>query len=333
MLQTTRAFFGKQKAEQSREGARVAQHRTNLKGPCARNILQTLQPVHNRVKNRTPDLQVLVDLLSFIQFFVLTIFRQMEFKNKTQRENYCIGQVLVLFIGNLVLWLLWHVLHFTVSIFYLVLAIASVAESYFISSGLLRKYRTLNLSKLRYLAIVVETEEACQTSKITELLQWLGDIGVKHICLYDQEGVMKKSKQVILEKLNNAMVFEEAGKNDKLVDHNPMTLEFTSFSDGKEAVTKAAHLLFMKYMKLIKLAGDQKEQIFTEPHMAEALRVVGCKGPDPDLLLVYGPARCHLGFPLWRIRYTEIVHMGPLESMRYGSLKKAIYKFTMVNDS
>ena len=69
------------------------------------------------------------------------------------------------------------------------LGIASVAESYFISSGLLRKYRTLNLSKLRYLAIVVESEEACQTSKVTELLQWLGDIGVKHVCLYDQEGI------------------------------------------------------------------------------------------------------------------------------------------------
>ncbi|MCH87335.1 nogo-B receptor-like, partial [Trifolium medium] len=32
-----------------------------------------------------------------------------------------------------------------------------------------------------------------------------------------------------------------------------------------------------------------------------------CKGPEPDLLLVYGPVRSHLGFPPWRIRYTEIV--------------------------
>lgn len=37
------------------------------------------------------------------------------------------------------------------------------------------------------------------------------------------------------------------------------------------------------------------------------LVLTGCGGPDPDLLLVYGPARCHLGFPPWRIRYTEIV--------------------------
>ena len=29
----------------------------------------------------------------------------------------------------------------------------------------------------------------------------------------------------------------------------------------------------------------------------------------PDLLLVYGPVRSHLGFPAWRLRYTEIVYV------------------------
>ncbi|KAH7517856.1 hypothetical protein FEM48_Zijuj09G0108500 [Ziziphus jujuba var. spinosa] len=159
--------------------------------------------------------------------------------------------------GNLVLLLLWHILHFIVSTFYFVLEIA----------------------------------------------RWRGAIGVKSVCLYDKEGVMKKSKQAILEKLNNA----ESGENDKHVDHNHMMLEFASFSDGKEAVTKAANSLFLKHLKLNKLAGDQERQIFTEPHMAEALKAIGCKGAGPDLLLVYGPARCHLGFPVWRIRYAEIV--------------------------
>ncbi|XP_060676371.1 uncharacterized protein LOC107404940 isoform X2 [Ziziphus jujuba] len=200
-------------------------------------------------------------------------------------------------------------------------------------NGFLKKYKSLNLGKLRCLAIVIESEEAYQTLQVIELLQWLGAIGVKSVCLYDKEGVMKKSKQAILGKLNNAVIFEESGENDKLVDHNHMMLEFASFSDGKEAVTKAANLLFMKYLKLNKLAGDQEGQIFTEPHMAEALKAIGCKGADPDLLLVYGPARCHLGFAVWRIRYTEIVHMGPLKSMRYGSLIKAIYKFTMVRQN
>ena len=47
---------------------------------------------------------------------------------------------------------------------------------------------TLHVIKLRYLAIVVESEEAYQTSKIIELLQWLAAINVKHVCLYDKEG-------------------------------------------------------------------------------------------------------------------------------------------------
>ena len=33
----------------------------------------------------------------------------------------------------------------------------------------------------------------------------------------------------------------------------------------------------------------------------------GSKGPEPDLLLVYGHVRSHLGFPAWRLRNTEIM--------------------------
>jgi ditrans,polycis-polyprenyl diphosphate synthase len=43
--------------------------------------------------------------------------------------------------------------------------------------------------------------------------------------------------------------------------------------------------------------------------MSGALKAIGCGGPEPDLLLVYGPARCHLGFPAWRLRYTEIMYV------------------------
>lgn len=52
----------------------------------------------------------------------------------------------------------------------------------------MKSYKALNLGKLRYLAIVVGSEEAYQTSKVIELLQWLEAIGVKHVCLYDMEG-------------------------------------------------------------------------------------------------------------------------------------------------
>lgn len=91
-------------------------------------------------------------------------------------------------IGNFGLQLLWFILHLSVNTWYFLLEIAHVVESYFISSGLMKSYKALNLGKLRYLAIVVGSEEAYQTSKVIELLQWLEAIGVKHVCLYDMEG-------------------------------------------------------------------------------------------------------------------------------------------------
>ncbi|KAL5562634.1 hypothetical protein UlMin_032381 [Ulmus minor] len=174
----------------------------------------------------------------------------MEFIIELRRAYYFIG-----LIGNVGLQLLWHILHLIINIFYLMVGIACVVESYLISSGQ-AKYGT-----------------------------W---------------------------------PFQEIG-NVKLADQNHMTLEFASFPDGKEAVTKAANFLFEKYITLNTLDGDQGEKIFTEAHMTEALKAI-----EPDLLLVFGPVRCHLGF---------LVHMGPLKSMRYGSLVKAIYKFATVRQN
>ncbi|XP_031267063.1 dehydrodolichyl diphosphate synthase complex subunit NUS1-like [Pistacia vera] len=233
-------------------------------------------------------------------------------------------------IGNLGLHVLWYFLHFIVSLWYFALGVICALESYLISIGILKRYEALDINKLRYLVVVVESEEAYQIPKIIELLQWLVALGVKRVCLYDTEGILKKSKDSILVKLNNATVFEEADQSNPLLDHKHISVEFASFSDGKEAVAKAANLLFRRYLKLGDSDKIQEEKIFTEARMTEALTAVGCRGPEPDLLLVYGPARCHLGFPAWRIRYTEIIHMGSLNSMKYGSLIKAIYRFTMV---
>ncbi|XP_056689550.1 uncharacterized protein [Spinacia oleracea] len=171
--------------------------------------------------------------------------------------------------------LLWNILHFLVTIWYWVNDGVHMLESYLITYGLFQKYKSLDPSKVRYLAIVVESEEAHQISEVIKLLHWVADIGVKHVCLYDME----------------------------------------------------ANLLFLKY----KDGGDKPK--FTEPLLDEALGLVGCSGPDPDLLLNYGPARCHLGFPAWRMRYTEIVHMGYLKSKKYGSLIKAIYRFTTIRQN
>ncbi|XP_023007519.1 dehydrodolichyl diphosphate synthase complex subunit nus1-like isoform X2 [Cucurbita maxima] len=233
-------------------------------------------------------------------------------------------------IGILGLQLIWIFLHFIVSSFYFVVSIATTLESYLISCGFLRKYNHLDINRVQYLAIVVESDEAYNTLKIIELLQWLESMGIRSVCLYDAEGVLKQSKEIILKKVKNASVFQT---NEPLqLNCKGFTLEFISASDGKEAVARAASFLLKDKWRKTNMSGDSN-QCFSESQMTEALKAVGCGGPDPDLILVYGPSRCHLGFPAWRIRYTEILHMGPLKSKKYGSLVKAIYKFTMVRQN
>ncbi|XP_059299170.1 uncharacterized protein LOC132051920 isoform X4 [Lycium ferocissimum] len=242
--------------------------------------------------------------------------------------------------GNLGLHLIWLILHLIINIWYSVLGIARMMENALISSGLRKSYNAVNISKVRYLAVVIESEEARQTSKVLELLCWLASIGIKSICLYDREGVLKKSQEAIIEGLNKSQkaivegsghgtLLEHVSFADTLLCHKHVDLEFVSFADSKPAVAKAANLLFAKHYATVK----PEKPNFTESDMSEALQAVGYGGPEPDLLLVYGPVRCHTGFPAWRIRYTEIVHMGPLKSMKFGSLIKAIHKFTKVHQN
>ncbi|CAK8539206.1 unnamed protein product [Lathyrus sativus] len=240
---------------------------------------------------------------------------------------------IILMIVNLGLQLLWYFLQIIISTWYYISAVVNLFESYFISYGVLKKYKSLRIGKLRYLAIVIESEDAYQTSKVVKLLQWLDSIGVKNICLYDMNGVLKKSKVAIFQEMKNAKSIEEV--NEAVTHHvsDHMTLEFVSYVDGKEAVAKAANLIFVENLKRHNFGGELDCQIPLESHLNQALQIVGCKGPEPDLLLVYGPVRSHLGFPAWRIRYTEIVHMGSLNFMRHGSLIKAIYNFIKVHQN
>lgn len=54
--------------------------------------------------------------------------------------------------------------------------------------GLLLKHQNLQLDKLNSLAVVVDSEEAKNTTKIKQLLCWLSSIGIKYVILYDMQG-------------------------------------------------------------------------------------------------------------------------------------------------
>ncbi|KAL0356729.1 UNVERIFIED_CONTAM: hypothetical protein Scaly_1358600 [Sesamum calycinum] len=180
----------------------------------------------------------------------------------------------------------------------------------------------LDISKVKYLAVVIDSEEALQTLNVLQLLRWLAAIGLRNVCLYDKEGVLKISQEALRLWLKSERMSNET-TGDPLLEPKNMSLEVISFSDGKHAVTKAANVLLKKYY----LNGNTEKPNLTESDMADALGDIGHGGAEPDLMLIYGPARCHLGFPAWRIRYTEMVHMGPLKSMKFGALMKAIHRY------
>ncbi|MCL7043028.1 hypothetical protein MKW94_026968, partial [Papaver nudicaule] len=126
----------------------------------------------------------------------------------------------------------------------------------------------------------------------------------------------------------------ESDENKNRLDQNQLILEFASFSDGKAGIAKASNHLCSKHLKIDSTGRNPTEPaIFTKSDLAEALREVGHGGPEPSLLLTYGAVRCHQGFPAWRMRYTEILHMGPLKSMKYGALLKSIEEFTRVKQN
>ncbi|KAK1417453.1 hypothetical protein QVD17_26580 [Tagetes erecta] len=231
--------------------------------------------------------------------------------------------------ANIVLFLLWNVLHLILRVIYIVREIFLDIENYLITNGYVKTYTNLNLDRVKYLGIVVESDEARDTSKVVELLEWLAAIGVKKVCLYDREGVLKKSKEVFMKRFGSTETPNGDLVSDPLLSEKRMDFEFVSISDGKEAVARAANLLFKKYY----VDDDSEKPFFTETHLTEALKTLGYVEPDPDLLLLYGPVRCHLGFPAWRIRYTEMVHMGSLKHKKYGLILKAIHRFTKVKQN
>lgn len=84
--------------------------------------------------------------------------------------------------------LLWHFVHLLVSIVHAAYQLIHGLTFYLISRGVLKRYHIPILNKLKYLAVVVDSEEARDVAKIRELLNWLSGFGINHVILYDMEG-------------------------------------------------------------------------------------------------------------------------------------------------
>lgn len=68
---------------------------------------------------------------------------------------------------------------------------------------------------------------------------------------------------------------QEANKAVTLYSPDHMTIQFASYTDGKEAVTKAANLLFSQNLKQNNLGATLDDLNLIESHLNEALQTVG----------------------------------------------------------
>ncbi|KAF8691411.1 hypothetical protein HU200_040549 [Digitaria exilis] len=228
---------------------------------------------------------------------------------------------------------LWCLIHLAIGLFYSWSCLSNKLECFLMSFELLSKNQILHLERLKCLGVVVDSREAKNVMEVKQLLHWLSTIGIKYVVLYDREGVamsifflhasliglgvIKESIEPGIEtsRDENPIKFSDVCGNTKSshYSHGGMVIECLSGSHGKEGIAKAASLLYSVSCKgcnkyTTNTRGYEKiDTVFTEADMACALRAVGSGGPEPDLLLVYGPVRCHLGFPAWRLRYTEIM--------------------------
>ncbi|QLG73393.1 hypothetical protein HG535_0E04770 [Zygotorulaspora mrakii] len=155
----------------------------------------------------------------------------------------------------------------------------------------------------------------------SEIVCWTVSAGIKHLVLYDYDGVLKKNVQDFRKDIRNklskyfgtshipkyAVRIPHLNKiyfNDKdssSTENHKVAIEISLLSnrDGRETIVDLtrtmADLCASKELKL----GDITMSLVDK-------ELVHLVGPEPDLLLYFGPCLDLQGFPPWHIRLTEL---------------------------
>ncbi|KAG6547573.1 hypothetical protein Mapa_011022 [Marchantia paleacea] len=141
--------------------------------------------------------------------------------------------------------------------------------------------------------------------------------------LWELSGLRKRKDEYL-----NGESVSDGRMSNRVARESDVKVELLSLQDGKQSLVRAARNVCENAYKL-HYANRHQSTLpkLTEQDVNDSLQVSGCEGPDPDLLLLFGKTRSLHGFPPWRLRLTEIVHMGPLEQMSASSLVAALKEF------
>ncbi|CCF60739.1 hypothetical protein KAFR_0L01300 [Kazachstania africana CBS 2517] len=177
----------------------------------------------------------------------------------------------------------------------------------------------------------------------SELICWTVSAGIKHLTLYDFDGVLQKNVTSFREEIHNklskyygpsnvpkfvvriphsnSMYFNrddsESEENKKVA----IEISLLSNRDGRETIvdlTKTmADLCTQGSLDLSDVTMDLVDSELTQ-----------LVGPEPDLLVYFGPSLDLQGFPPWHIRLTEFYWEPDNTEVTYSVFIRALKKFS-----
>ncbi|GAV54921.1 hypothetical protein ZYGR_0AS02440 [Zygosaccharomyces rouxii] len=172
----------------------------------------------------------------------------------------------------------------------------------------------------------------------SEVACWTVSAGIKHLILYDFDGILKKNvlefKEEIKEKLSRYFGPSNVPKFALRIPHknkvhfsnddsHKVSLEISLLSnrDGRQTIVDLTKTM----AELTKSKELQLQDITMRLMDKELTQLVG---PEPDLLLYFGPSLDLQGFPPWHLRLTEFHWEQDNDQVAYSIFIRGLHKYS-----
>lgn len=172
----------------------------------------------------------------------------------------------------------------------------------------------------------------------SEVACWTVSAGIKHLTLYDYDGILKKNvmefKNEIKAKLSGYFGTSHVPKFALRIPHknkvyfsnddtHKVSLEISLLSnrDGRQTIVDLT-----KTMAELTRSKELQFQDITMRLMDRELTQL--VGPEPDLLLYFGPSLDLQGFPPWHLRLTEFHWEQDNDQVTYSVFIRGLHKYS-----
>jgi len=189
------------------------------------------------------------------------------------------------------------------------------------------KHRVSSIKKIPiHVVLLFSGEDVFDHDSIARVTCWSIAANIRHITIFDMEGILKKRIPVLQAKileLVNRFFVDEVPKKFSFQDDSAMKaksdfiVEIISLENGRwHLIDLCKQFCYSVEKRMLKPCNINRELISQQV----------CVLPDPDLLLHFGPLHCISldGFSPWQISLTEILQLGPLKWVTCGSFVSAL---------